>query len=390
VTTPPPELAPSTPEALAAALAEATRDGRRVLPRGLGSRVGPGARGTPADLVLSTRGLDGLVAHDAADLTVTVQAGMPLAALDDHLAAHAQWLPHQPWRRRGSVGGLLASGADGALALRHGRTRDDLVGVRVALADGTLARGRGRVVKNVAGFDLPRLLAGSLGTLGVIVEASFKLCPRPPASATLVAGYDDVDQALAAATRVLASPTRATFVDVAVGACSPQVAVGLDDRIERVDGERPRVSDRLSGEGHQHTLELDPASQLSLREGLDDPPATLGGEQGAAVVRWWGRPRHLPTAVGSALTLAPAARLHLRPGLGQVFVAPPADADLPTLLAALRSCGHAVVLAGARGLAHDPDLMWGPPPDDHGLMARVKRALDPAGTLVPGRFVGGL
>jgi glycolate oxidase FAD binding subunit len=390
VTSPPPELAPATPEALAAALHDASRDGRRVLPRGLGTRVGPGARGDPPDLVLSTRGLDGLVAHDAADLTVTVQAGMPLSALDEALAAHGQWLPHQPWRRRGSVGGLLATGADGALALRHGRTRDDLVGVRVALADGTLARGRGRVVKNVAGFDLPRLLAGSLGTLGVIVEASFKLCPRPPASATLVAGYADVDHALAAATRVLASPTRATFVDVLVGACSPQVAVGLDDRSERVDGERPRVSEHLAGAGHQHTLELDVPSQLTLRQGLDDPPAALGGEQDGDVLRWWGRPRHLPTAVGSALTLAPDARLHVRPGLGQVFVAPSPGADLPTLLAALRSCGHAVVLAGARGLDHDVDLVWGPPSSDHGLMARVKRALDPAGTLVAGRFVGGL
>ena len=388
-----PTLAPETPEGVAEALSEASRAGERVLPSGLGTRAYLGARPTRVDRVLSTRALGNVVAHDPADLTITVQAGLPLAELDALLAAHGQWLPHQAYRRRGSVGGLLASGADGALALRHGRARDDLVGARVALGDGTLARGRGRVVKNVAGYDLPRLLCGSLGTLGVLVEASFKLWPRPAAHASVVAGYDALGPALDAAARVARSPARPSCIDVLAGACPPQVAVGFDGHEARVHGECARLDGLLGGDGHEHSVTLLDERDRALRERLDDPPAALGADDGLPVLRWSGLPSRLRETLNLALALVPGLRLHLRPVLGLAWLAPVDSAgrgELPVLLEALRATGHAVLLAAPGSLRHDPDLVWGAPAADFELMRRVKRALDPGDTLAAGRFVGGL
>lgn len=389
----PPLLTPGSADELAAELARAAKGKRVVVPLGLGTRGPLGARGTPAGLRLSTAGLARIVAHDAADYTLTAEAGLPLDRLDDLLAPHGQWLPHQPYRRRGTLGGLLASGADSALALRHGRVRDDVLGARVALADGSLARGRGRVVKNVAGYDVPRLLCGSLGTLGIIVEASLRLWPRPAASASLVAGFADLPAALAAALRVLAAPCRPSFVDLLAGACTVQLAVGFDGSPERVEGELQRCPRWVAQAGHQGSEILRGTEDRALREGLDDPPAALGADDGATVLRWWGRPTRLRGALDAAFGVTKSLRVHARPGLGQVFlatVAGPGEGPVRALLAALAVHGNTVLLAGGAALRADPALVFGAPPPDLSLMAAVKRAFDPSAVLCPGRFVGGL
>ena len=138
------------------------------------------------DLALSTERLDRITDYQPADLTVTAQAGVTLAQLQETLAAHGQFLPLDvALPDRQTVGGIVAARADSLRRLAYGSVRDSLLGVSVINSRGELVKGGGKVVKNVAGYDLPKLYCGSLGTLGLIVEATFKVAPLPAASATV-------------------------------------------------------------------------------------------------------------------------------------------------------------------------------------------------------------
>jgi len=139
------------------------------------------------DLVLSTQGLNRVLEHAAGDMTCTVEAGCTITALRQVLARHGQRLALDPlWPDCATVGGVLATNDSGPLRQAFGSARDLLIGVTIALPDGTLARSGGKVVKNVAGYDLPKLMVGALGTLGVITQATFRLHPLPRESGTLV------------------------------------------------------------------------------------------------------------------------------------------------------------------------------------------------------------
>lgn len=399
---------PDTPEALASLLAGADQRGQTVLPLGADSRGRPGARPARADRLVSTAALDRVLDHEPADLTLTAGAGLPLAALDDLLAEHGQWLPLQPYRRRGTLAGLLASAADGVLALGHGRPRDLLVGARVAHADGSLARGRGRVVKNVAGYDLPRLMVGSQGTLGVVVEACLRLAPRPEASATLVARCADGGAALEAADVLLAAPLAPSFVDVVEGPDGAALLLGLDGLTPRVEGLVARATQLLAGTRSEAPTLLAGADDRALRTLLDDAltcgavPAWTGGPPPAPddaagrrwVLRWSGRRRALTVARRTLGLQQPGARAVWRPGLSLGLLTLEGDAASPTAVAALldvlRPTGPVTILAAPADATLDADAVWGPAGPDLPLMRAVKDALDPRGTLCPGRFVGGL
>ena len=132
------------------------------------------------DVALSTRRLARILAHEAADMTVTVEAGATLAAVNAALEPARQRLPlDPPHPEHTTIGAAIATDASGPLRLSQGKVRDLLIGIKVVLADGTLIKGGGRVVKNVAGYDLMKLFTGSFGTLGAVVEATFRLRPRP-------------------------------------------------------------------------------------------------------------------------------------------------------------------------------------------------------------------
>ena len=152
------------------------------------------------DVALDTTRLNRIVEHVAEDLTVVVQAGARLQDLQDHLARRGQYLPlDPPLPDRATIGGVLASNAGGPWRHAHGWPRDWLLGMKVALPDGSLVKSGGRVVKNVAGYDMSKLFVGSFGTLGVIVEAAFKVVPLPPARATAIAFFASPSTAVRAA-----------------------------------------------------------------------------------------------------------------------------------------------------------------------------------------------
>lgn len=226
---------PAGPAHVGGVLALAAEAGLAVVVRGSGSALDLGRPPARVDVVLDVSGLDRILADHPDDLTITVEAGLTAGALDRHLAAHGQWLPLDPpgWPRR-TLGGLAATRASGPLRARHGTLRDLLLGVRFVQPDGTPTWGGARVVKSVSGYDIPKLMVGALGTLGVLVELTLRLHPRPPVEATWLArlGGPQAAQALVAA--LLDSTVEATrleFLDggalAAVGAPPGPAAVAV-------------------------------------------------------------------------------------------------------------------------------------------------------------------
>src|SRR5437016_10935087 len=171
---------PATAEELARRLHDAAVSNLAVAPAGGGRARGMGDPLDRCDVLLHTTGLDRVIEHSQADMVVSVEAGITLEALQAELGKTGQFLPVDPFNSPGhTIGGLLATGWTGPLRLRFGSPRDFLIGIRVALPDGKLATAGGRVVKNVSGYDLMKLHYGALGSLGVIVAASFKVFPKP-------------------------------------------------------------------------------------------------------------------------------------------------------------------------------------------------------------------
>lgn len=418
-------LRPANREELAGELTRAREAGHSVVPRGEGTRMHLGAPPARLDAVVLTGGLNRVVAWEPGDLTVTVEAGVRLADLARLLAGRGQVLPLQCDRAGGTIGGLVATGEDGALALGCGRIHDFILGVSVGLADGTIAKGRGALVKNVAGYDTPRLLVGSLGTLGVIVEASFKLLPLPEATASLLFEFPAMADAFAAGQRVLDSSIEPVFVNVLSGfsgeaageGASHRLAVGLQGSTVRVRGLRAAVEDRVAGGGASGRTLLEGADDRKFRAELDEPVAVWaspgrsvgdslpetgpdGGRGPGTVVKCLALPSRIAELAdrirACSLSAGAALRFDARPGLGILYAA--LDAAEPAALRAAtaavleesRSEGRSAILISAPPPLRAALDVWGPPPPDFFLMKRIKDALDPTGVLARGRFVGRL
>ena len=219
-------------------------DAHKVLP--VGSRTKPALSHTAADVLpLDMRGLSGIEEYEPAEYTITALAGTPVADLERALLANGQYLPFDPVfvEAGATVGGSIAAGLSGSGRLRYGGVRDFILGARFVDGQGRLIRGGGKVVKNAAGFDFPKLLVGSLGRLGIMVDATFKVFPRPPAYATLFTEAPDVEAALATVKALSVSPIDLFAMDIEVnpdnGGCTLATRIGgvedlLADRADRV------------------------------------------------------------------------------------------------------------------------------------------------------------
>ena len=206
---------PEHEDEVAKLLSYANQQGLKVLVRGSGTQLHTGFPPSKGDIVLSTARLNSLVEHAPHDLTVTVQAGITLASLQTALAEARQWLALDPMLApEATMGGIIATNSSGPRRLRYGGVRDQIIGVRVVLADGTIAKGGGKVVKNVAGYDLPKLFTGSLGTLGVIVEATFRLYPLPVTSRTVTLTSSNLPALCHLAVQIIGSTLVPTIVDI--------------------------------------------------------------------------------------------------------------------------------------------------------------------------------
>ena len=181
-------IAPGNAQEVAQVLRYCASAGLSIIPRGGGTQLGLGNRPRKADFVLSLERLNQVIEHAWGDMTVTVEAGCTIDKLQSVVREHGQQLgadPRQP--EQATVGGVLATAESGTLRIRYGAIRDLVLGVEMALPDGSVIKAGGKVVKNVAGYDLTKLAIGSLGTLGVITRAVFRLHPVPRATATFAA-----------------------------------------------------------------------------------------------------------------------------------------------------------------------------------------------------------
>ena len=372
---------PATAEACAELLRASAEDRRTVRVRGGGTKAGVGARET--DVVLETGGLDGIIDHVPEDLTVTVRAGTTLAALRDALAAHGQFLPlDAPHVARGAtVGGAIAANSNGFGRYRYGSLRDLVLGVRAALPDGTLARAGGRVVKNVAGYDLNKLFIGSFGTLGVIVETTFKILPIPAVTRAAEATFATAGDAFAAADAIVRTSLRPTAL----------VVERTDDRRWRVviaaAGERAPVDRAIAEFGRAS------AAGGTVAEPLGDPESALGplrelvdsavdGIVVRAALPLSAQPAFAEAAAradrGARLVADAAsgiANVHLREDRAGLVAAADALVANARVLGGSARIERSTIADLERGVGVDPAGAF--------LMRRLKDAFDPRGILEP-------
>jgi glycolate oxidase FAD binding subunit len=208
-------LEPRDVRTAAAMLAQASTDGIAVVPRGSGTKLSWGGVSTRVDAFMSTRLLNSPIQHFAGDLVATLPAGATLAEVNAVLSRERQWLPLDPaGGSSATIGGIVATNDSGPRRQKHGSTRDLIIGIEVALADGRLAKAGGRVVKNVAGYDLSRLMCGSFGSLALITSATFKLAPLAPASRTVIVEVNSPQQASELALAVNAAPLSPSAIEV--------------------------------------------------------------------------------------------------------------------------------------------------------------------------------
>jgi len=395
---------PGSADEIVAVVQQAVAAGAPVLPWGGGSAASVGPPPVRGGVVLVLKRLDRLVEHEPGDLTATAEAGLTVDALQSALRARGQWLSlDPPDSARATVGGLIAANASGPRRHLYGTVRDLLIGVTVVTADGAIVRGGGKVVKNVAGYDLPKLFVGSWGTLGIMVNATFKLRPVPEDERLVAVTFDHLKECGAAARAVLAGdliPAAVDILDAAAGAplglSEVSLVVGFDGMRQQVDAQARALADlaRSLGGRATSTLSADawPRLAAAARGAFVSPaavmslsvlPTTVSGimEQGTEAARRRG--------------LASAWSAHA--GVGAVTAVLAAGREARTVAAVL-----AEWRAMARGAGGHATLVWAPLAvknevpvwDDAGaagrIMQRIKSQLDPNNVLNPGRFVAGI
>jgi glycolate oxidase FAD binding subunit len=389
---------PASTQETAALLRAAAGLHLSVVPRGSGSRIGWAPRPRACDLIVETRRLDQVIEHAAGDLVVTVQPGVLLDELQGKLAAEGQRLALDP-SGGGTIGGILATGVAGPLRFRFGAPRDLLIGITVVIADGTIAKAGGKVVKNVAGYDLGKLYAGSYGTLGLITQATFRLHPAPAAAATVTIDCQGPGEAEFAARTIAGSPLAPSAVEFDWPSADAAITVtALLEGDEQSVAER---AERMVGLVQGGIAESRSAQTKRADRDLGGPASTL-----LRVAVWPGQVARALDAIRTAASehgLDPAISGSAAGVLDVSLVQESLAADVAGFVTALRaglgelasalpgmppSVASAVVLDAPAAVREAVD-MWGPVPSLD-LMRAVKDQFDPDHRMAPGRFAGGI
>ena len=383
---------PDTPEEAAELLRALGSEARTVRVRGGGTKSGWSAGGEPVAVELETGGLHRVLEHNEGDFTAILQAGVPLVEAQAAFEQAGQMLALDPPTSgfaggarlddAATVGGVLATADSGPLRHRYGGVRDLVVGITVALSDGSLAKAGGKVIKNVAGYDLGKLFAGSFGTLGLAVTLAVRLHPRPEQTATAWGSSADTD-ALAGAVAALARlPLEADCLDVAWRDGEGRVLVRFGGAA--AERQASAVVDRLRAAGLEDVRATadDDALWVAQRDGQRSA--------GGAVLKVSGRPADLAAVLGAAREAG--ASVVGRAALGLSWLTLEGE-DLAARVRAVRAAlaPRACTLLDAPDAVRAACRPW-PDPDAGALevMRRVKERFDPARIFHPGAYVGGI
>lgn len=390
---------PETQEQLAEVMTCAAQNRWRVLPCGSGTKLHWGGLADRINLVISTARMNRLIEHAVGDLTVSVEAGMRLADLQAILGKESQFLAIDPaYFDQATIGGIVATGDTGSLRQRYNSVRDMVIGISFVRSDGEVAKAGGRVVKNVAGYDLMKLLTGSYGTLGMISQITFRIYPLPAASQTVILTGDSGAVAQATAT-LLASGLTPSVIDLidsqTVKALGLGEGVGLITRFQTIEVSIEKQTEQLLAIGQNLGLSAaiqsgsdEAALWQQLRERIESSPqpSTVTCKIGV-----------LPAQAVQTLTqfsqIAPdmtIAQVYAASGLGVLRF----ESITPDQLLKMRSIcqaqgGFLSVQAAPLSLKQNFDV-WGSSGSSLDLMRRIKHQFDPQAFLSPGRFVGGI
>lgn len=371
------DLTPATPEEVAEAVGRLRAEDRTAVVVGGGTLIDVADPG-PADAELWTTGLGGVVAHEPADLTFTCGAGMTLAEARRVLEGDGQTLPlWHPAPERATLGGLVAFGWTGLGRRLYGLLRDRVLEVRVVTGEGKVVRGGGKVVKNVTGFDLPRLFCGSMGTLGVVYELTLKVQPRPgPLFGVRRDGDDPATLAgeLVRAVGGTRMPTEALLVRDAQGWSVRMFAPG-----PREDAEKLLAHLEDGGPLDEGTFDA-----LATDRVLCPGAAPETWEPQDVVVRWAVPPARV---VEAAALLGPVDRGIVDVASGVGWTAFGSTEPVLRLREFCEGAGGSAVLLRAPDEVRRELGTWGRRPATLELMQRLKNLFDPDGVLGPGRFV---
>jgi len=396
-------------------LAEVVRGGRDaktpLYPIGGGTTLDFGPIPRRPGLGVSLAGLNRIVDHPADDLTVTVEPGLTVAALNRHLARHNQRLPidvAQP--DRATVGGIVATDASGPRRMRMGTLRDYVIGLTAVDGTGVAFSSGGRVVKNAAGYDLARLLIGSLGTLGVVSRVTLMVKPLPETSAWVAVDLPDFEAAETLLADLVAAPTLPAAIELVTGpafdrggflarqsaSSAARLAVGFEGTGREVEWMLSHLVKRWQAmRTAAPTLVDDAAGAAEIWGRLAEfsRPEAADGDAGRLVAEVAVPPSKLTAACQLLLEIDPHASLGAHAGDGIVvarFSVSPAEtaALVGRVRRAVAVLGAKVVVLGhCPRAALDGEAVWGPPSPAIKVMETIKHQFDPAGILNPGRYV---
>ncbi|MEL7223688.1 MAG: FAD-binding oxidoreductase [Cyanobacteria bacterium J06576_12] len=393
---------PETIDLLSQVMALANRERWRVLPMGQGSKLSWGGLAEGIDVVVSTARLTRVVEHAVGDFTVTVEAGMKVADLQQLLAAEGQFLAVDPsFGSEATVGGLVATADTGSLRQRYGGLRDMLIGLQLVRYDGALARAGGRVVKNVAGYDLMKLMTGAYGSLGILSELTFRLYPLAVASRSLIltGGEMAIEKAVA---EVRYSGLTPVALDMTLAGLTAEL-LGEDQDKEQ----RPFMSlvARFQGipdgvdEQTERLKKIATTHGLGLQQLEGEPEAGFWRQMSDRVrpdtvlCKVGMRPSSLPALLAQLVPGSCEVKVHSSSGLG--WIQWPADVvNFGQVLEKVRSHtqdngGFVSILQAPAELKQSVDV-WGYTGNALKVMSDIKEKFDPHRLLSPGRFVGGL
>jgi glycolate oxidase FAD binding subunit len=404
-------LFPEHIEQISEVMKTASRLSASVIPMGSGTKRGIGNKPLGADIVLSTKKLDRVIEHESSDLVATTECGITLSGLNSRLGARNQFLPVDPPHVNdgATVGGIIASNDSGPMRLRYGTTRELLIGMKVVRADGSIFKGGSKVVKNVAGYDMPKLFVGSLGTLGIIVEATFRLYPVPESSKTYVAGFKSLDDAHGAVKSLINS----NLVINALEQMSPKLTGSVAERLGiGIDKNKHSLAVRIMNVTRAVEDQIKTVVEVSQRSG-GEGLVIEGGEEEA----FWEEVREFPwrsldgdtTVLRAGVLISDVPRVFLllekisdkycvrthasaRAASGVVIIS--VKGDYERVVCSVKELREFAESAGGSLVVREtsPDIksaidVWGSIGSSLGLMKRIKSGFDPGNILNPGRFI---